>query len=82
LLHPLDFLGCDDLDELAFFPAMMLPGEEKLRVVSEILRLYSDQYTVRTLKQYALLVDESLLAQTIEEDPGSEIVGKEQEVPL
>ena len=82
LLHPLDFLGGDDIGELAFFPAMKLPREEKLRVVSEILRLYSDQYTVRTLKQHAQLVVETSLNQTIEEEPRSDIVGKEQGLPL
>lgn len=38
LLHPLDFLGCDDhLAELAFFPAMGLTSHYKMQVISDAL---------------------------------------------
>lgn len=37
LLHPLDFLGGDDVKELAFFPAMGLPGEVKAARTAELL---------------------------------------------
>ena len=30
LLHPLDFMGCDDDSDLAFFPAMGKPAEPKV----------------------------------------------------
>jgi hypothetical protein len=53
LLHPLDFLGCDDVNELSFFPAMKLPSEKKIRLVSEVLRLFSDQFTAVTMQQHA-----------------------------
>jgi len=53
LLHPLDFLGADDTDDLSFFPGMSIRSEKKLEVVSEILRLLSDQFTVLTLQQHA-----------------------------
>lgn len=56
LLHPLDFLGCDDVNELSFFPAMKLPSEKKIRLVSEILRLFSEQFTVVTMQQHARTV--------------------------
>ena len=36
LLHPLDFLGCDDTDRLGFFPAMKRPAAEKLAFVEEV----------------------------------------------
>ena len=29
LLHPLDFLGCDDVKELAFFPGMQMTGAQR-----------------------------------------------------
>ncbi|MCK4692086.1 MAG: hypothetical protein KAT23_00555 [Anaerolineales bacterium] len=80
--HPVDFLGFDDVGERAFFHAMDLPREEKLRVVSEILRLYCDQSAVLTMKEHARFVAESLRAQTIEEDPSSDIVGEKQEPSL
>jgi peptidoglycan/xylan/chitin deacetylase (PgdA/CDA1 family) len=58
LLHPLDFLGCDDIKELSFFPAMNLPSEKKIKLVSQVLNIYSDHFTiiplgelVRTLSQ-------------------------------
>jgi hypothetical protein len=53
LLHPTDFLGCDDVSELSFIPGMRLPTEEKLEFVSEILRKLSDQFTVLKLQQHA-----------------------------
>ncbi len=36
LLHPLDFLGCDDTDRLSFFPAMTRPSGDKLAFVVEV----------------------------------------------
>jgi hypothetical protein len=53
LLHPLDFLGADDLPHLSFFPAMKLPSEKKLRTVSEALSILSDNFSVVTLQQHA-----------------------------
>jgi len=37
LLHPLDFLGGDDSDDLAFFPAMKLSGRTKCNYLSALL---------------------------------------------
>ncbi|MBC7876244.1 MAG: polysaccharide deacetylase family protein [Anaerolineales bacterium] len=53
LLHPLDFLGGDDIKELSFFPAMNLPGEEKVKLVSDILSIYSDYYTIVPMSEHA-----------------------------
>jgi peptidoglycan-N-acetylglucosamine deacetylase len=53
LLHPLDFLGRDDIEELAFFPAMNLSKTEKLKLVSEALRLYTDHFKVVTMQEHA-----------------------------
>ena len=38
LLHPLDFLGADDVDSLRFFPGMDMPGEKKRAIVRRCLR--------------------------------------------
>lgn len=46
LLHPLDFLGVDDCDALAFFPAMRLPGQLKRRRAGELLDLYRARFEV------------------------------------
>jgi hypothetical protein len=53
LLHPLDFLGCDDVEELSFFPAMKLPSERKMWLVSQILRIVSDHFNVLTMREHA-----------------------------
>ncbi|HXY48735.1 MAG TPA: polysaccharide deacetylase family protein [Terriglobales bacterium] len=53
LLHPLDFLGCDDTSELAFFPAMKLGSEPKLRIMSEIVGIYCSTYSVLSMREHA-----------------------------
>ena len=53
LLHPLDFLGQDDLTELAFFPGMNLPSNKKIAIVSEVVRLLSKNFTILTMHQHA-----------------------------
>jgi len=53
LLHPLDFLGADDDRGLAFFPAMDLPSERKLKLVGEVLKMMTERYHVVPLREYA-----------------------------
>lgn len=53
LLHPLDFLGVEDAQELSFFPAMRLPRERKLQAVSQVLSLMTKHFTVLTMQQHA-----------------------------
>ena len=53
LLHPLDFLGYDDVEELSFFPAMNLPGEKKVKLVSDVLKIYTDHFNVVPLREHA-----------------------------
>lgn len=54
LLHPLDFLGCDDnLAELAFFPAMGLTSAYKMQVIGDALQQLTTHYAVLPLGQYA-----------------------------
>ncbi|MEA2604886.1 MAG: hypothetical protein QOF89_5878 [Acidobacteriota bacterium] len=53
LLHPLDFLGCDDTDALAFFPAMRRPGAWKLARVSEHLAALCRRFEVLPLGEHA-----------------------------
>ena len=66
LLHPLDFLGGDDIKELAFFPAMNLRGEEKVKLVSDILRIYSEYFTIVPMRQHARALLEAESMQKIE----------------
>jgi hypothetical protein len=53
LLHPLDFLGCDDLGGLEFFPAMNLTGAAKIEVVSKALIILREGFRVSTVKEHA-----------------------------
>ena len=53
LLHPLDFLGCDDVQELAFFPGMQMRGEVKVQIVREMINLMKNEFTTVNMKQHA-----------------------------
>lgn len=53
LLHPLDFLSYDDAPELAFFPAMKLPWTKKLEILTQVLDMMRDRFTIVTMEQYA-----------------------------
>ncbi len=61
LLHPLDFLGGDEIKELDFFPAMNMPGERKREFVSKILGIYASKFTVVNMQRRA----DSLQSQTL-----------------
>ena len=71
LLHPLDFLGCDDMTELSFFPAMKLPSEKKIGMVSRVLRLLSDEFNVVTMQQHACEVMKTAGCLVVEPNFGS-----------
>jgi peptidoglycan-N-acetylglucosamine deacetylase len=62
LLHPLDFLGCDDVQALAFFPGMQMTGTHKVEIVRELLALLQAEFTVVPMKQHAEAVQKSALA--------------------
>jgi hypothetical protein len=53
LLHPLDFLGCDDTADLSFFPGMTLPSAAKLDLVGEVLTRLTARFAPRTLREHA-----------------------------
>lgn len=53
LLHPTDFLGPDDTQDLPFLPGMTLPRDRKLDLVSEVIRRLADEFRVVTLQQHA-----------------------------
>ena len=48
LLHPLDFIGCDDVGELSFFPGMDMPAAEKIEIVAGVLRELARHYRMTT----------------------------------
>ena len=53
LLHPLDFLGCDEIEELSFFPGMDLDGEYKRKFCSRMLGIYAKKFNVLPMGQRA-----------------------------
>jgi peptidoglycan-N-acetylglucosamine deacetylase len=53
LLHPLDFMGCDDTDKLSFFPAMNRRSSEKLQFAREVLQTLSGQFECVPMGQHA-----------------------------
>jgi hypothetical protein len=53
LLHPLDFLGREDARDHAYFPAMSLPRERKLALVSQALDALSARFAVGTVGAHA-----------------------------
>ena len=56
LLHPLDFLGCDDTDRLAFFPAMKRPSAEKLAFVEDVFDLLASSFHPVPMGEHASAV--------------------------
>jgi peptidoglycan/xylan/chitin deacetylase (PgdA/CDA1 family) len=53
LLHPLDFLGCDRVRELAFFPGMDLPTAAKIDRLDRALATLKASFDVVTLERHA-----------------------------
>ncbi|WP_404789527.1 polysaccharide deacetylase family protein [Altericista sp. CCNU0014] len=53
LLHPLDFLGCEDVPELSFFPGMSLPSPAKLETLSRAIDLLKQNYRVVSMQEHA-----------------------------
>jgi hypothetical protein len=53
LLHPPDFMSSSDAPGLSFFPAMGLPAATKCKLIGEIIDIYSEAFSVLTLKEHA-----------------------------
>ncbi len=59
LMHPLDFLGVDDVDSLQFFPGMQLTGARKRETVTRCLELFADRFRVVPLRDHAAEISQS-----------------------
>ena len=53
LLHPLDFMGGDDVKELGFFPAMSMSGAKKMALVGEFFDMLAEQFTLVPMGKHA-----------------------------
>jgi peptidoglycan/xylan/chitin deacetylase (PgdA/CDA1 family) len=56
LLHPLDFLDGSDVSTLAFFPAMKMPKEKKLAVLTRALEIFRSLFEVVPVGEHAATV--------------------------
>ena len=56
LLHPLDFLGADDVKQLDFFPAMSMPGAKKMALVGEFFDMLANQCTIVPMGRHAEVI--------------------------
>ncbi len=53
LLHPLDFIGCDDTDRLSFFPGMNMPSQQKMERMKSILTKLQAHFDLIPMKAMA-----------------------------
>ena len=52
LLHPLDFIGCDDVGDLAFFPGMDMPAAEKMDIVDWVINEMRKHFELVTMEEH------------------------------
>lgn len=55
LLHPLDFMGREDVSTLAFFPGMDMPTAQKLDLMSYLVGAVTKNFRVVTMEEHARL---------------------------
>ena len=53
LLHPLDFMGCDDEKDLAFFPGMSTKAAPKMALARELLNWMAKSFECITMKEHS-----------------------------
>ncbi len=53
LLHPTDFLGCDDTPQLLFFPAMGQISQWKMKQMTHFLKMVKDGFETITMREHA-----------------------------
>ena len=56
LLHPLDFLGGEDVPRLKFFPSMKMTGKAKIDIVEKCLDSLTNHFDVKTVGEHAAIV--------------------------
>jgi hypothetical protein len=53
LLHPLDFMGAEDDEDLAFFPAMNQSAPRKINLLSDCMAMLTHQFQVVPMREHA-----------------------------
>ena len=64
LLHPLDFLGCEDDRDLDFFPAMRVPSSRKMELLSRVIGEMTRHYHVVPMREHAASIHSSRSRET------------------
>jgi len=64
LLHPLDFLGDDDITDLSFFPAMKHNSKWKIEILDDVLKILNNQFK---LVHMDLFAQDELMNPTLKE---------------
>ena len=52
LLHPLDFIGCDDVEGLEFFPGMDMSAEVKIEIVDLVISELRKYFELTTIQRH------------------------------
>lgn len=60
LLHPLDFIGCDDVGDLAFFPGMDMVAAVKMEIVDKVIAEMRKHYELVTIEKHVESSDSDL----------------------
>lgn len=72
LLHPLDFLGAEQVPQLRFFPGMDLPKARKMKLVNHVLTKLRRQFNLVSVGEHAeLLYRQNLPSRVARVDGGS-----------
>ena len=56
LMHPLDFLGGDEIHPLRFFPGMKSKGVDKRKLMKDLLQILTRSFDVRCMREKADLI--------------------------
>ena len=78
LLHPLDFMGCDDDSDLAFFPAMKQPAAKKIAVVADAIDLLARHYRIVTMRDHAYVAAQRLPSPAVAVEPNQSELSVEE----
>lgn len=87
LLHPPDFMGCEDDSDMAYFPGMKMSRKDKLSIVRWGLELFAKSFDVHTMLQQVRKLDSGLdpglrSFRPLDNRGGDAVVAKEQETLL
>lgn len=70
LLHPLDLIGGDQLEQLAFFPGMNIDSARKVEVFKTVIGKLQKQFRIVNMSQHAkYLMDKKLKLKRIPQSP-------------